>query len=393
MKKMVLTLALAGALLPQAHAIRAQAISEDDFDDHGTGLVLRPMDGIGDIDGPSGVIPKAPPLPRVQPAPRQAPEPPAAKPPPAKVSGKKLVQPEGKKFHGKKSVTRIELAVILDRYLDYIKQQKTEIESKLERIPMQKGLSGDAVSKLDQLLEDLNGLSTEQGRLAKMVQELSGQVHEQGVDIQKLKITDMVTERRIERLENATGLAKHANADQPATAEEASQAEKLMDRVQRLEDMLYQSLSQLAETTTRLETLEDPKAPKTAAKPAQADAHRQARIPFAAAGGITIGAERQAYRKKLLARVKESLADLKASGPDGEVAAEAQPRSDENAEAPQVVEIGSGAEAPAAADDAQVAPAPETAAESTTDELASEEGEEGSGESLPELIEQAKGGN
>ncbi|MBI3890046.1 MAG: hypothetical protein HY303_00795 [Candidatus Wallbacteria bacterium] len=381
MKKMVLTLALAGALLPSGQLLHAQPLTEDDFDDHGTGLVLRPMDGAENTDGPSGVIPRARPAPQAP-----APEPPRKpKKPPVDLSGRSLVQLDGKKFHGKKAVSRIELAVILDRYLDYIKQQKSEIEEKLETIPMQKGLPAGTVSQLDKLLEDLNGLSTEQVRLAKMVQDLSGTVHEQGVDIQKLKISDMVTERRLERLEGATGLAKHPASEAPPTPEEASQAEKLMDRVQRLEDLLYQSLSQLAENTTRIETIEDPKAPKTAAKPASADSRHHARIPFAAAGGITIGAEKQAYRKKLLARVKESLQDLNPSSSEG-----GQPKAEQPSTADDP--------APSASTEDSQAPSPTANADSSeakpasTDDVASSDTGENPEDPLPDLVEQAKGG-
>jgi hypothetical protein len=329
MRRIAFTLALCLAVLAGGQPAYPQNLSEDDFDDHGTGLILRPIDGLDGVDSPSRVIHKVKPV--VQPpAPAvQAPQPPPAAPkavkaPPAKVAGRNLVQPGPKPINGKKAVTRLELAAILDRYLDYIKSQKSDLEQKMEAIPIQKGLPPQMLEKLDKLFTDLDGLATEEVNLAKMVKDLSGSVHEQGVEIHKLKIADMVTERRLERLEHATGAARNSGPAPELTDEERDDAGRLMDRVQRLEDLLYQSLTQLAENTTQLAAV-DPSAPAAKQKAAGSAKQKapaglsraEPRIPFAAAGGITIGAERQAYRRKLMQRVRQKIDEAEAGSAAG----------------------------------------------------------------------------
>ncbi len=393
MRRIAFTLALCLALLAGGQPAYPQELSEDDFDDHGTGLVLRPIDGLDGVDSPSRVIHKLKPVVR-PPAPAvESPQPPPVapkpvKPPPAKVAGRDLVQPGPKPINGKKAVTRLELASILDRYLDYIKAQKSDIEQKMETIPIQKGLPPQMLEKLDKLFTDLDGLATEEVNLAKMVKDLSGSVHEQGVEIHKLKITDMVTERRLDRLEHATGLAKTAGPAPELTAEERDDAGRLMDRVQRLEDLLYQSLTQLAENTTQLAEVEQ-SAPGVKHKNAAAAGRKapaglsraEPRIPFAAAGGITIGAERQAYRRKLMQRVREKMDEAVGKG--------ASARSSKQHAPPAQ---------PAAASETEVSEAQpsdpgqddETASTSSTEASDTGSFDDETEEDLPELIDQAK---
>ena len=392
MRRIAFTLTLCLALLAGGQPAYPQELSEDDFDDHGTGLVLRPIDGLDGVDSPSRVIHKVKPVVR-PPAPAvESPQPPpvapkAVKPPPAKVAGRDLVQPGPKPINGKKAVTRLELASILDRYLDYIKAQKSDIEQKMETIPIQKGLPPQMLEKLDKLFTDLDGLATEEVNLAKMVKDLSGSVHEQGVELHKLKITDMVTERRLERLEHATGLAKDAGPAPELTAEERDDAGRLMDRVQRLEDLLYQSLTQLAENTTQLAEVEQS---TTGAKPKNGAAAGQKtpaglsrgepRIPFAAAGGITIGAERQAYRRKLMQRVRQKIDEAEGNGASAKSSkqhAHPSPAATPETEVSDAQPSDSGQE-------------DEVASSSSTESSDTGSFDDESEEDLPDLIDQAK---
>ncbi len=318
MNRQSIVMALTGIMLLLPQDLPAQEFTEADFLDAPgveasptrAGRTLPPGQRIIHRVQPQSV--RKTPASKASPIPAQTRMPMPASPP--EMTGRRLVHPAGRAFPGKRPVSKMELAVILDRYLDYVRQQKAEIEKKMENIPIQKGLPGDTLARLDSLVTTLDGLTSEEKDLALLVRDLSNTVYQQGNQIQQMKITDLVTDRRLDRLEQATGLATGEIAGR-LEEEDQIRTDKMAARVERLEDLLYQSMSQIAENSSQIHLSGTGSSALAAApgNPVDGGWMRTSRIPFAAAGGIAVGAERQAYRRKLVNRVRRSLAQRDAT--------------------------------------------------------------------------------
>ena len=79
-------------------------------------------------------------------------------------------------FNGDRAVTRYELAMVLDRHLDKLKEYKGNIMAAIEAVPYDRTLDSVEAGKLDRLIQHLEGVEMTEKKLSVQVSDMRQQV-------------------------------------------------------------------------------------------------------------------------------------------------------------------------------------------------------------------------
>lgn len=270
----------------------------------------------------------------------------------------KLASDEGRdktiekgRFRGDRPVTRFEVAVILDRYLDLLRKQREELESKIDTIPLQRRLPDDVLQKLDDIVNDLTAVGEEEMKTRNLITEITRTLQEHGLELTRLRISDLALERRVEKLEELMSTAGAVIPERGLVPLPLARFEDdedpsgvLAERLQRVEDLVFKNISQVNMNTAQIQGMApvvdrvlaaarygDESFPGRVRDMLAAEAivpaeptgfESSGRPPFMAAGGSGASAQRVAYRRKLIQRLRQKIEASRIGG--GTLSAEPQ---------------------------------------------------------------------
>ena len=79
-------------------------------------------------------------------------------------------------YNGDRAVTRYELAMVLDRHLDKLKEYKATIMAAIEAVPYDRTLDNVEAGKLDRLIQHLEGVESTEKKLGVQVSDMRRQI-------------------------------------------------------------------------------------------------------------------------------------------------------------------------------------------------------------------------
>ena len=179
-------------------------------------------------------------------------------------------------FHGEESVTRYEMAMVLDRHLDKLKEYKASVMAAIEAIPYDRTLDGSEAGKLDMLIQHLEGIELTEKQLRCDVSDLRSRVRNNST---RLNVVEEATALHAETLEGLKSQMARVDGGidrVDSFAEKLERMEQRMDsfdqRLQSKQELPWQSqdLNELREELQKLrKKVEGLEAPAMAAAPSE----------------------------------------------------------------------------------------------------------------------------
>jgi len=117
-----------------------------------------------------------------------------------RLSSEGLVDVDKNGFHGDKAVTRYELTMVLDRYMDRLSQVKGAFMAAIEAIPFDRKLDINEANKLDRLVKHLEGLERSKQHLGMQMAQLSERVEQSEIRLDVVEETQIVQGESIDEI-------------------------------------------------------------------------------------------------------------------------------------------------------------------------------------------------